>query len=320
MKKLLILMLALTLTLNFVGCGEKKADAPAEKKTESSEAKEEKAVEIEEAEEEKNDKESPAKEKINPNPVSDKELVGMWKCIDGTVNGDYFPGYIGYFESLSYFDINFTFDSVATGSIFTKMFSEGVTSEYDISGNKITLKDIPDEDITLEMTYSIDSLSETKAYHTNESIEKYYAEGNGRQLTLHITGTYTGDHTSEKDIDATFVYEKAIHQGSIYARNMVGDWKDSMGNEWTFTEYVSDNSYSARSNAVSFEMVSKKGDTYTGTIDFESWNDNEKGLQEGITVNYDAEQEDFQANLNSIDETKLDCTKRNGDDISFTRN
>ncbi len=170
----------------------------------------------------------------------------------------------------------------------------------------------------LEVTYELADITEgSEGRYTS-----YYEHYDNDQLTLHITGSYQANPTTVYTVDSTVVYEKeyplfdGVIPGEYLYPYLVGDWTDSLGNQWSFGYNVDTENQSAEFH---FEMVDAKGAQHVGEYIYcISSSDDDPEVVE--TVEFDFE--DFKAGayaLVSFDSTTLSLRDATGKDFTLTR-
>ena len=249
-KRWIAILLGVAMAVSVVACGAEKTNQLADEKQSVEEnqlADEKQSVEENQLAEENRVQIATYNEKES----IDQKIVGVWDSIETENNGD---------KKIEIGDLSILPNGIVWGSDFVKCteYLDGTAEAKKIktSNNEINIWDIykqikvakgevSEEEAArytdMKITYEFKDIA--RATYMMEQEEYFYEKDANDQLILHITGSYKENPTSVVTIDTTEVYEKDYplygtdnnaHSEDYVSMALLGNWEDSMGNQWEF--------------------------------------------------------------------------------------
>lgn len=326
MKKLLAVLLALTLAFSSLACALPTKLTAKDKQTETTK-KEAAAVEEvveEEAAEEATDEET-AEDKNDAKDKKDakdtkadtakdakedySELFGIWKPIsvdayeaDGESLDDLSKEDLEY--ALTHNHVVFTHDGRCAFMgkyIYSEEVYEAFTtgSHYTVEDGKlVSASSDMDESYTENISYVLSSKGDEQTLTITE--ETTEIKGPTKSSHSEVTMTFARDY---EDIDEYYEY------------SLLGNWTDNFGNKWVFSVNEETSYFS-----LSFELTDSSGKKYPSSPTSSVWihyDEDEKVTE--IDFRFEVHSNDIDAEIVSFDGNVLEMTQDDGSSLVLTR-
>lgn len=320
MKKLLAVLLALTLAFSSLACAlptkltakdkqtettKKEAAAVEEVVEEDAATDEETAKDTKDAKDKKDAKVGTAKDEKEDY----SELFGIWKPIsvdayeaDGESLADLSTEDLDYI--LSYNCVVFTHDgrcAFMDGYVFSDEVYEAFTtgSWYTVEDGKlVNASSEVDESYIENISYVLSSKGDEQTLTITE--EATEIKGPTKKAHYEVTLTFVRDY---EDIDALYEY------------SLLGNWTDNFGNKWAFSVNEESTSFS-----LSFELTDSSGKKYASSPISSVWvgyDEDEKVTE--IDFIFEVHSNDIYAEIVSFDGNVLEMTQDDGSSLVLTR-